>query len=29
MRLSKYLKKCDGIYHVTLDPKTSGVLRIH
>ena len=29
MKLSKYLKKCDSIYHTTLDPQTSGVVRIH
>ena len=29
MKLAKYLKKCDGIYHVTLDPKTTGVVRVH
>ena len=29
MKLAKYLKECNGIYHVTLDPKTTGVVRVH
>ena len=29
MRLKEYLKDCDRVYHATLDPKSSGVVRIH
>lgn len=29
MRIGKYLKNCNEVYHITLDPKGSGVVRIH
>lgn len=29
MRISKYLKKCNFVYHTTLDPNQPGVARIH
>lgn len=29
MRISKYLKNCNQIYHLTLDPKEESVIRIH
>lgn len=29
MKVKEYLKTCDQIYHTTLDPKNSGVVRIH
>ena len=29
MNLSKYLKNCNQIYHLTLDPKAESVIRIH
>ena len=29
MKIDDYLKRCDQVYHTTLDPKKSGVVRIH
>ena len=29
MRIGKYLKECNQIYHLTLDPKEESVIRIH
>ena len=29
MRISKYLKTCNQIYHLTLDPREESVIRIH
>ena len=29
MKIKDYLKECDRIYHVTLDPKEESVIRIH
>ncbi len=29
MRIGKYLKNCNEVYHITLDPKGPGVIRIH
>ena len=29
MNIKKYLKECQEIYHLTLDPKAESVIRIH
>ena len=29
MKIGKYLKECNEIYHLTLDPKAESVIRIH
>ncbi|MGM9970035.1 MAG: radical SAM/SPASM domain-containing protein [Anaeroplasma sp.] len=29
MKIRKYLKNCNEVYHITLDPKGPGVVRIH
>lgn len=29
MNVKEYLKNCNGVYHATLDPRSSGVVRVH